>query len=465
MFGTKRKFEEIENNNVMSVKPKKTKTSKKTSSKKTPSKKTPSKKTSSKKNSPKKPTKKDTPKKDDKKKPSRKKTDIPKFFFLDLMFNDPKSGRHKEDTPKLPELPVILECNNPVCDHKTFEEEPELGNYFNVNIEEINTIDDLIYLGKKYHCKKQTTFRGLNMRLMCNLVTPLTELNNMVGLSSVKQRMAEQILFFLQGFNSSSKCNNCIDCSFNLPCIQTNSEMMHTVITGPPGVGKTCLARIIGKVYKAMGILSNGHFKEATRNDFVDKYLGHTADKTQKFIDSCMGGVLFIDEAYSLGHKEHRDSFAKEALDTLNKNLSDKRDLLCIIAGYEKDLEECFFSANDGLRRRFTFKYVVEGYDSVELKEMFELKVKQENWTLEIEDDDLLMFFRNNKEKFPYYGGDIETLFLQCKISHGKRMPENKKCLTFQDVSNGFDVFVSNRKHKKVGKNKDDDPIPGMYVY
>ena len=422
--------------------------------------------------SPKKPSKKeDTPpkkpsKKIDKKVNKKNDKDIPKFFFLDLLFDNPmnKSGNKKVEEQKISEKSVVNTCNNPLCSHKTKDEEPEMEKAFKINIDEIKSINDLIYLGKKYHCKKQTTYNGLNLRLMCNLVSPLIELRDMVGLKDVKKKMVDQILFFLQGFNTSLKCNNCNDCAFELPCVQTNTEMMHTSIIGPAGVGKTSLARIIGKVYKAMGILSKGQFREATRNDFIDKYLGHTADKTQRFIDSCSGGVLFIDEAYALGHKEQRDSFSKEALDTLNKNLSDNRDLLCIIAGYEKDLEECFFSANEGLRRRFTFKYVVEGYDYKELKEMFELKVKLENWYLDIDDDELMTFFRNNKDKFPHYGGDIETLFLQCKIAHGKRMPENKKYLSFSDIELGFNNFVSNRKHKKLDKKGEEEKRPNIYI-
>ena len=259
--------------------------------------------------------------------------------------------------------------------------------------------------------------------------------------------------------------------------------MLHTVITGPPGVGKTCLARIIGKVYTAMGILSNGKFHEVKRSDFVDKYLGHTADKTQKLINSCKGGIMFIDEAYALGHKEKRDSFAKEALDTLNHNLSDVRDLLCIIAGYENELDECFFAMNEGLRRRFTFKYNITEYDYKELLDIFKLKIKLENWTIDLnsehtptptptptdlnhfKDQDLLSLFRKNKDNFPYSGGDVETLFLQCKIVHGARIPMIRKCLSYQDIVRGFEQFTKNRKHKERKTVDDENKRPNMYKF
>ena len=106
-------------------------------------------------------------------------------------------------------------------------------------------------------------------------------------------------MFFLQGNHTNQKCNKCIDCSYNLPCLNSQTEMLHTVITGPPGVGKTEFGKILGKVYKEMGILSGGSFKLATRADLIGAYLGHTAIKTQKVIDEAKGGVLFIDEAYS----------------------------------------------------------------------------------------------------------------------------------------------------------------------
>lgn len=367
-----------------------------------------------------------------------------------------------------------MECKNPLCNHKTMEEDPtELEE---LNIPVIKSVDDLIKMGKSFHCKKRTTYRGLNLRIMCNLVAPLTELKDMIGMNDVKEHVVDQILFFLQGFNTSDKCNKCQDCVYGLPCVQSNTEMLHTVITGPPGVGKTCLGRIMGKVYKGMGILSTGQFHEVSRTDMVAGYLGQTAIKTQKLIDKCKGGVMFIDEAYSMGSKEKRDSFSKEALDTLNKNLSDKRDFLCIIAGYEKELEECFFSMNEGLKRRFTFRYNVKEYDYKELLDIFKLKVQKENWTIDFNADadkddkkyteqDLINLFKANKDRFPYSGGDIETYFLQCKIVHGRRMPTVKKCLSFMDLKKGLELFAKNRKSKKVQKDDEEEKRPSMYNF
>lgn len=369
------------------------------------------------------------------------------------------------------DINTVDDCKNPACNHKTSEQDssppPE------ITITKIQTIDDLMSLGRAYHCKKQQIYRGLNLRLMFNLVGPLNELNNMIGMNDVKKHVINQILFFLQGLNTTEKCNNCHDCLNNLPCVKKNPDMMHTIITGPPGVGKTCLGRIMGKIYNAMGILSNGKFHEVTRADFVAQYLGQTAIKTQNLIDKCKGGVMFIDEAYSLGSKEQRDSFSKEAMDTLNKNLSDNRDMLCIIAGYEKDLDTCFFASNEGLKRRFTFRYNVKEYDYNDLLDIFMLKVKNECWTIDYNsdktatdvknytDEDLKTLFKENKSKFPYSGGDIETLFLQCKISHGQRIPTIRKCFSYEDFKNGFDSFTNNRQSNK---KRAREYRPNMYV-
>jgi hypothetical protein len=352
-------------------------------------------------------------------------------------------------------------CNNPLCNHLTFEEDetpPTVS-----NIASIDLIDDIIELGKTYHCKKNKEYHGLNLRILCDLVPSLTELKNMIGMDSVKQNIVNHILFFVNGFNKNSKCTKCINCINEMPCTIVNNDMMHTVITGPPGTGKTTLGKILGKVYRAMGILNNGDMRVVSRVDLIAGFVGQTAIKTQDVIDSCKGGVLFIDEAYSLGDNERRDTFSKECLDTLNRNLSENRDFLCIIAGYEDNLEKCFFSANEGLRRRFTFRYNIDKYTSDELHNIFELKVTQDDWKLyygtsEKERNKITQFFSKNSENFPNYGGDIETLLLHCKIRHGRRImsnPAESKTLSHCDIEHGFKEYLKNRKYGKINVGKE----------
>ncbi len=127
---------------------------------------------------------------------------------------------------------------------------------------------------------------------------------------------------------------------------------MHMIFTGNPGTGKTTVARIVARYLKAMGALSGGQLVEVTRADLVGQYVGHTAPLTQKAIQSAMGGVLFIDEAYSL-YRGRDDSFGLEAIDALVKGMEDHREeLVVILAGYSREMEE-FLTANSGLRSRF----------------------------------------------------------------------------------------------------------------
>ena len=334
-------------------------------------------------------------------------------------------------------------CLNPLCDHKKSSKKPLL------NITSIETLQDLIILGKSYHCKNNTHYHGIDLKILFNLVEPLEHLEGLVGMRSVKDNIINQIVFFLQGLNNEDPDKN---------------DMMHTVITGPPGVGKTELGKILGKVYKAMGILSSDKMKIVSRADLVGKYLGHTAKKTQEVIDECKGGIMFIDEAYSLGNKEGRDSFAKECIDTINQNLTERRDFLCIIAGYRDALDDCFFSYNEGLKRRFSFRYNIDAYDHNELKHIFITKVQKEGWGTELDvlindhhalkksNKKLSSFFKKNINYFPHFGGDIESLFLNCKIYHGRRVlfldQNQKKILTMNDIEQGFKTFIKNRNSK-----------------
>lgn len=391
------------------------------------------------------------------------------ILFMMKSHNKPEDGGGDDflkptETKEKDELCKDNKCKNPLCDHKTVEESDTPPNISTVT--ELKNIYDLIELGKTYHCKKNIEYAGMSLRVLCNLIQPLTELSNLVGMDNIKEHIIDQILFFLQGSHNKTKCNNCIECSLNLACLKSQNDMLHTVLTGPPGVGKTELGKILGKVYKEMGILSKGTFKLVTRSDLIAGYLGQTAIKTQKVIDECRGGVLFIDEAYALGHSELRDSFSKECIDTLNQNLSERRDFLCIIAGYEEDLEKCFFKYNSGLKRRFTFRYDLNLYSMKELLQIFELKVKMAEWSLcylpdetdteelkeskKIYKDEILKLFEEYEDCFPNYGGDIETLLLNCKISHSKRCVlkpgEKRRMLSCDDIKNGLDNFVKHRK-------------------
>jgi ATPases of the AAA+ class len=368
----------------------------------------------------------------------------------------PPTAPEPTDTKKNKKThPTTEECRNLLCNHKTAKEDPTPVQL--PNIREINTIDDLITLGKSYHCKKNTKFSGMSLRLMCNLISPLSEFKNLIGMSEIKENMVNQILHFLREQYSKTKCGTCVNCCANSPCINKNMDMMHTVITGPPGVGKTEVGKILGKVYKELEVLSVGHFTCVSRADLIGEYLGHTAIKTQEVIDKCNGGILFIDEAYSLGSDESRDSFSKECIDTLNKNLSERRDFLCIIAGYKDKLEKCFFVINDGLKRRFSFSYDIKPYTYEDLLNIFELKVKLAGWKLYYSENEnmkskIIELFKKNSGNFPNYGGDIETLFLKCKIYHNKKCAlendEKRKTLSYADINNGLTSFLAHRKRK-----------------
>ena len=363
---------------------------------------------------------------------------------LDFFIND----YYRDDT-------LINTCDNPYCDHS------KKGKLIDIIDKDINNIDDLIEYGKYYHCKLRKTYKDIDLKIVFNLIQPLSELKKLVGMQNVKESMVDQILFFLQKLNKKLNCNKCTGCILLNECKNEqyiNDDMLHTVITGPPGVGKTELGRILGSVYKAMGILSNGTVHIAKRPDLIAKYLGQTAHRTQEFIDKCKGGVMFIDEAYSLGNEEGRDSFAKECIDTINQNLTERRDFLCIIAGYEKDLDTCFFAYNEGLKRRFSFKYVIDKYTAEELAEIFLIKITKDNWMFDESKEELNKFFKKNHDKFPRFGGDIETLFLKTKIMHSRRIMFKdvnlRKKIKMIDINRGFDNFVSHRKDRK---DKDDN--------
>lgn len=299
---------------------------------------------------------------------------------------------------------------------------------------EINTLDDLITLankiGEEYTLDKTYS---LDLESLLAMKPTLEKLNNMIGLLDIKKRIVHQILFYLQGLDD------------------TNRDMLHTVIEGDPGVGKTEIAKILGEIYGSLGILSKGSFKSVKRADLIGSYLGQTASKTLKVLEEAKGGVLFIDEAYSLGNEEGKDIYSKECIDTITAFLSENReDFVCIIAGYKEALRQCFFKYNAGLERRFPWTYTIKSYTEEELKLIFEKMVNESGWKSDVE----LKFFKEHIKKFKHFGGDMENLFHKSKLAHSFRSlalkPEDKKKITMDDINYGMKLFVQDEEDKKI---------------
>jgi SpoVK/Ycf46/Vps4 family AAA+-type ATPase len=321
---------------------------------------------------------------------------------------------------------------------------------------EINNIQDILDLTEKYKLDSSIQY-NINMKVLHAIKEPLTELNNMIGMKCLKHNIVDQILYFVQELHINNNNNN-NDLS-NL----TSGDFMHTVIYGPPGTGKTEIAKIMGKIYSNIGVLKKGTFKKVTRSDLIAGYLGQTASKTQDVIKEALGGVLFIDEAYALGNPEKRDSFAKECIDTLCEALSEHKDnLMVIIAGYEKELKECFFKFNQGLDSRFTWRFKTDEYNHEDLYKIFLKKVKEIGWTVESNSNINVEWFKKNKDYFKFYGRDIENILAKTKIAHSRRvfckLVDEKRKITLSDLDAGFEMYlknedVKNRKQETEMKN------------
>ncbi|UQD51786.1 stage V sporulation protein K [Bacillus methanolicus] len=163
--------------------------------------------------------------------------------------------------------------------------------------------------------------------------------------------------------------------------LKTEKQVLHMMFKGNPGTGKTTVARMIGKLFQKMNVLSKGHLIEAERADLVGEYIGHTAQKTRDLIKKALGGILFIDEAYSLGRGGEKD-FGKEAIDTLVKHMEDKQhEFILILAGYSREME-AFLKLNPGLHSRFPIVIDFPDYSIDQLMEIGSRMLKEREYLL-----------------------------------------------------------------------------------
>ncbi|RKD34768.1 stage V sporulation protein K [Thermohalobacter berrensis] len=197
----------------------------------------------------------------------------------------------------------------------------------------------------------------------------MAELYNLVGLKNVK-KLVKEIIAFIE-IQEKRKKNNLL----------TEPIVLHMIFRGNPGTGKTTVARILGRIFKKIGVLEKGHLVEIERADLVGEYIGHTALKVKRQVKKALGGILFIDEAYSLARGGEKD-FGKEAIDALVKSMEDNKDkLILILAGYEKEMD-IFLRTNPGLKSRFPIHIDFKDYTIEELIEIAKIMAKSREYKL-----------------------------------------------------------------------------------
>lgn len=286
---------------------------------------------------------------------------------------------------------------------------------------------------KRSAIEEMITFTRRNKKY--NRVTKsLTKLNNMIGMTAVKDSVVEQLMFLVT--------NNG----------QTDGHFLNTVIQGEPGTGKTTVAKILYDIWTSLDIFKTSdkiEFKIMNRSDFIGSYMGHTANKTRKLLQKYSGNVIFIDEAYSLCGSE-KDDYGQECLDEINAFMSEQAGkTIIIIAGYENSLQQSFFSKNCGLKRRFNWSFTIKKYTYQDLYKIFVKQLKTFGWKIKSNCEDLF------KEKYDFFknaGGDTANIAFKCKIEYSKRMWKKQngdRYIEKEDLKKAMDKHFKNEKKEE----------------
>ena len=245
----------------------------------------------------------------------------------------------------------------------------------------------------------------------------LDELDRLVGLEKVKEQVKDLVAF--QIVNQRRIAAG----------LHTTKRTMHLAFIGNPGTGKTTVARIVGRIYKELGLLSKGHFIEASRTDLIAGYQGQTALKVKGIVERAKGGVLFIDEAYSITENDHADSYGRECLTELTKALEDYRDdLVVIVAGYTEPMRK-FFESNPGLESRFNTFIEFDDYSSDELFRILLNMCKENDYELSLElKDKVLDYFKvvvSEHDNTFSNGRFVRNIYEKMIINHARRLADN----------------------------------------
>lgn len=261
----------------------------------------------------------------------------------------------------------------------------------------------------------------------------LQELESLIGLHSVKQEVRNGVNLARYLLN---RRNN------NLPVAPTS---LHMVFTGNPGTGKTTVARLIADIYRDIGLLRKGHLVETDRSKLVAQYLGQTPVQVAEIVESARGGVLFIDEAYSLVVNRDSEDYGFEAVDTLLKLMEDHRDdLVVIVAGYTDEMQQ-FIEANPGLKSRFTRYIHFDDYNAVDLQQIFQRLCEKHEFKLSTEAQAISQqaierLWQQRSENFGN-AREVRTFFEHVMQLHANRLsqienPDRKalSTLTIEDI-------------------------------
>ncbi|BBM52058.1 hypothetical protein JMUB3935_1036 [Leptotrichia trevisanii] len=300
---------------------------------------------------------------------------------------------------------LLLKKIAEIVDSKEFSNEiKEIANFLKKSL-----VEYYGYLEIKRICNSDEVVEDAR-----SLTDLLEELNNLIGLKNVKSKVNDLIIYQkIQKMREKEGLN-------------AVKSTLHLSFTGNPGTGKTTVARIIGRIYKQLGLLSKGHFIEVSRTDLIAGYQGQTALKVKNVIEKAKGGVLFIDEAYSITENEQSDSYGRECITELTKALEDYRnDLVVIVAGYSEPMKN-FFSSNPGLKSRFNTFIEFEDYNTKELLEILISMCKNNDYDLtqkaKIKLNDFFETELENKKENFSNGRMVRNIYDDLVMNHARRV-------------------------------------------